>query len=221
MIGIRKVKLVQLGEMNAGQIFLTMLYHPLEAFDIIKRERDGRGKLFPAVLLLIFAGLEKYVSNFMLSFQFGKQDLGSVNLWVEVSYVMIPVILWVIADFCMTSIMDGETKMREIFITSCYCLAPYIILTPIRIAMSHILGAGESGFYYFLNSATLVWVILLLFAALLRQNNYGFFQAIGVTIMCLFFMIIFAAVVIFLFALSIQLISVVLEVIQEVERKLW
>lgn len=203
-----------------GKIFWIMLYHPLEAFDIIKMERDRKGMMLPAVILLLLASLEKYVYNFVVSFQFRKRDLNAVNFWVEIAYVLIPVIVWVIADFCMTSIIAGETKLHEIFITAGYCLAPYIVMTPILAVLSHILGAGETGFYYFFQGATLVWVILLLFVALLRQNNYGFLKAIVVTILCVLFMAIFAAVVIFLISLSIQLLTAVYEVFQEIERKL-
>ncbi len=205
---------------SAGRIFLLMLYHPLEAYDILKMERDRKGLLFPAILLLLIASLEKYANNFAVSFQFRARELNSISIGVEMAYVLIPIVIWVVADFCMTSIMGGETKPKEILITSCYCLAPYIVLTPVSAALSHILGASEAGFYYFLQGAALAWVILLLFFALLRQNSYRFFEALGITFLCVMFMVILAAVAIFLIALTMQLGSAVYEVYREFQQKL-
>lgn len=205
---------------SAGKLFLLMLYHPLEAFEILKMERERKGMLLPAVLLLLIASLEKYANNFSVGFQFRGRDLNSISLVVELAYVIIPVVVWVVANFCMTSIMGGESKPKEIFVTACYCLAPYIVLTPVSAALSHILGASEAGLYYFLQSAALVWVILLLFFALLRQNNYSFLQALGITFLCVAFMVVLAAVVVFLIALSMQFVSAVAEVFQEFQRKM-
>lgn len=205
---------------SAGRIFLLMLYHPLEAYEILKMERERKGMLLPAVLLLLIASLEKYANNFAVGFQFRGRDLNSISLVVELAYVIIPVVVWVVANFCMTSIMGGESKPKEIFVTACYCLAPYIVLTPVSAALSHILGASEAGFYYFLQSAALVWVILLLFFALLRQNNYSFLQALGITFLCVAFMVVLAAVVVFLIALSMQFVSAVVEIFQEFQRKM-
>ena len=205
---------------SAGKLFLLMLYHPLEAYEILKMERERKDMLLPAVLLLLIASLEKYANNFAVGFQFRGRDLNSISLIVELAYVIIPVVVWVVANFCMTSIMGGESKPKEIFVTACYCLAPYIILTPVSAALSHILGASEAGFYYFLQGAALVWVILLLFFALLRQNNYGFLQALGITLLCVLFMVVLAAVVVFLIALSMQFVTAVVEVFQEFQRKI-
>lgn len=216
---IKSAKKAEKGKIGMGQLFPIILFHPLEAYDIIKLERDTQIKVLPAVLLVLLAGLEKYAANFLVSFQFREKEPGSVNLWIEMAYVVIPIAVWVIANFCMTSIMDGESKPKEIFVTAAYCLAPFIVLTPIRVALSHVLGDGEAGFYYFLQSAALVWVVLLMFFALLRQNDYGLFKAIGVTLMCVLFMAIFMAVFVFLASLTIQLVSSVQEIFQEIERK--
>ena len=193
---VRTAKRAAKGKISAGQLFPIMLFHPLEAFDIIKLERDTQIKVWPAILLVLLAGVEKYASNFLVSFQFRQKELSGVNLWIEMAYVIIPFAVWVIANFCMTAIMDGESKPKEIFVTSAYCLAPFIVLTPVR-----------------------VWVVLLLFFALLRQNDYGQVKAIGVTLLCILFMVIFMAVFIFLASLTIQLVSSVQEVFQEIERK--
>ena len=218
-LNIRAAKRAEKGKIGSGQLFPIMLFHPLEAFDIIKLERDTQIKILPAVLLILLAGLEQYASNFLVSFQFRQKELSGVNLWIEMAYVIIPLAVWVIANFCMTSIMDGESKPKEIFVTAAYCLAPFIVVTPIRVALSHEIGAGEAGCHYFLQTASLVWVVLLLFFALLRQNDYGLVKAIGVALMCVLFMVIFLAVFIFLASLTIQLVSSVQEIFQEIERK--
>ena len=217
---IRGAREAAKGRINSWQLFPIMLFHPLECYDMIKLERDTQIKVLPAILLILLAGLEKYAANFLVSFQFRQKDPGAVNLWIEMAYVVAPVVVWVIANFCMTSIMDGESKPKEIFVTAAYCLAPYLVLTPVGDALSHVLGDGEAGFYGFLQSAALVWVVLLLFFALLRQNDYGLVKAIGVALLCILFMVVFLAIFVFLASLTIQLVSAVQEIFQEIQRKI-
>ena len=207
-------------KISGWRLFLLILYHPLETFEIIKMERNRKSLLFPALVILVIASLENYLSNFFVSFQFRTRELNAINVFVELGYVIVPLVVWVVADFCMTSILDGESKPKEIFMTACYCLAPYVVLTPVAVGLSHILGASESGFYYFIQGATLFWVIVLLFAALMRQNNYTLLKAIGTTLLCIGFMVILAAVFVFLLALSMQFISVIREVSQEFQLKM-
>ena len=205
---------------SAGKLFLLMLYHPLEAYDILKMERERKGLILPAVLLLLLASFEKYANNFAVGFQFRGRDLNDVSLLVELAYVIIPVVVWVVSNFCMTSIMGGESKPKEIFITACYCLAPYIVLTPVWGVVSNLLSFDQLGLYYFFKYVSLLWVLLLLFLALKYLNDYTLGQTIGITFLSIIMMVIIWAVVLLLASLTLQLLTFFADVYKEFIYKL-
>jgi len=165
------------------------------------------------------AFLVRYSYNFLVSFQLQEKETTSVNLLFEFAMIAIPIVTWSVASFCITSIMSGESKFSEIFMSSAYCLVPYIILAPILGVFSHILSSSESGIFSFLKLTVLVWVILLLFLSMLRMNDYGFIKAIGVCVLSVLFMVLILAVIVLLIALSVQLVVSVLDFLKEVQLK--
>ena len=182
--------------MNPFALALTTLFHPIDSLDIIKRERERKRALIPAVMLLLLAFFVNYLYVFFVSFQL--QECGIIG---------VPLITWVVASVGITSILSGESKLPEIFIASCYSLTPFIVFTPILAALSHILSTSEQGVYTFLRTGLVVWVVLLLFLSLKKLNDYGFMKTVLVAIIALAFMVIILAVVILLVSLTAQLIT--------------
>ena len=194
--------------MNPFALALTTLFHPIDSLDIIKRERERKRALIPAVVLLLLAFFVNYLYVFIVSF-----------LLLECGIIGVPLITWVVASFGITSILSGESKLPEIFIASCYSLTPFIVFTPILAALSHILSTSEQGVYTFLRTGLVVWVVLLLFLSLKKLNDYGFMKTVLVAIIALAFMVIILAVVILLVSLTAQLITFFTGLWEEIDLK--
>jgi hypothetical protein len=103
--------------------------------------------------------LQSQYSGFLVNFN--KPD--ELNSLMEIVYVVVPVLFFCIANWSLTTLMDGEGKFVEIFISTCFALLPLILVNLPWIWLSNYLSLGETAFYYFSNSVAAAWTLYLLF----------------------------------------------------------
>lgn len=204
---------------NPLKLILIIIFHPLDAFDIIKRERKATAAPLMATALVFMAMLMNYGYLFIVNFQQQTKETADINLLFEMGIVLIPFITWVLSTFGLTAIAGGETTFSEIFTTSAYCLTPFIIFTPVLGIASHFISASSAGLFSTLRTLVLIWVAILLFVAMLRMNNYGFLKTVFISLIAVFFMVLICAVAILLIALSIQLVVFFTDFFEEIQFK--
>lgn len=142
-------------------LYLTI--HPYKAFWELKYEREQRTSLWVALVILAMLSftsiLQSQYSGFLVNFN--KPD--ELNSLMEIVYVVVPVLFFCIANWSLTTLMDGEGKFVEIFISTCFALLPLILVNLPWIWLSNYLSLGETAFYYFSNSVAAAWTLYLLF----------------------------------------------------------
>ena len=55
-----------------------------------------------------------------------------------------PVMLFVVANWCLTTLLEGEGSFRDVFVATCYGIAPLPLLIILSTAVSNFLTANES-----------------------------------------------------------------------------
>ena len=96
--------------------------------------------------------------------------------------VCIPVILWVVANWCLTTLFDGEGSVKDIFIATGYALSPLPLLIIPSTLLTHILATSESGIITMLNTFAWVWVGLLIFFGVMITHDYSILKNVGTCI---------------------------------------
>ena len=109
------------------------------------------------------------------------QFLNIASLVLILVYILtrLPLLLYVVANWCFTTLMDGEGTLRDVFIAACYALKPYVLLSVPLLLLSHVLTAEEAVFYRFFNVVCWVWVIGLLFFGMLATHDYSLSRGVG------------------------------------------
>lgn len=207
--------------MNALKKSLLIIFHPLDCFDIIKREdRQKKGDSILITLAFYFlAFLVNYLYVFIVHFPLSDKKPIDTSLILEAALVVLPLISWVVCSYAMTAIMSGESTFKENFTASGYCLVPYIILTPLLGILSNIFEIGEAGVYGFFKNAALIWVVILLFVCLKHMNDYTIRKTIAVAILSIIAIAIVWAVFLLLFSLTIQFIYFFTGIYEEISFK--
>ena len=95
------------------------------------------------------------------------------DIFGAVTAVLAPLLLWVVANWCLTTLFEGEGSMRDIFIASCYCLTPLILLIFPSTLLSHVLAANESGILTLMNSFAYLWLGILLVLGMMVTHDYS------------------------------------------------
>lgn len=198
---------------------LLMIFHPIDCFVMIKRER-ARFKIWPAALLYLLAVIANYLYIFIVHFPLSEKQSTDANIGLELAMVIVPLFTWTVASYAITAIINGESHFTELITANAYTLVPYIVLTPLLGIISNILSYEQAGVYFFFKYVSLLWVLLLLFLALKYLNDYTLWQTVGITVLSLIAMVVIWAVILLLASLTLQLITFFADVYKEIIFKL-
>lgn len=148
---------------------LTIFKKPVDGFYSIKREKAS-SNLTATILLLAFFGVYLFWI-YQTSFLFNDRIASEINLMQEVITIFLPFFLWVIANYLVSSIRDGEGKLSDVYQATSYMLIPMIITLPIATIVSQGLTYNE-GFIYDAILYVGLAVSLVYFIIMVKEIHY-------------------------------------------------
>ena len=175
-----------------GRLRYTVM-HPIEGFEDMRWKKSGSVKVAAVVLVLLFAG--EIVSGRLSGFQFGASydKTFSIMPYIIRSFVLFGA--WVIAGRAVSTFLDGEGSVRNIFIYSAYALVPYTAQLFIGTFLSHILIRDEYVFLQAVQIIGIAWTVILMFSAVKSVHQYSPLRTAGSVLLT------FAAMAVMLFLL--------------------
>lgn len=197
--------------------FYTMI-HPFNGFWEMKYENKGRIKLSLAILLLmvLFAIVKRQYSGFVVNFN----NLSQLNSLNELKFVVLPFLLWCVANWSLTTLMDGEGKFKDIVMATGYSLMPFIVIYLPQTLYSNIITMDEGAFYYLLDVVALIWFIWLLFVGTMTVHQY----TPGKTVLTMALTLVVIGIILFLgllfFSMMQQLVSFFISIYRELAFRL-
>lgn len=205
--------------MKALKLAAVTMFHPIVGFNYMKKDRTHFNYL-PIVVILVLMVFAKIFSMYVTHYPLQTVNLRTANLLMECLVVVVPVLLWVVSSYLLTTIMGGEVMLRECLMACCYSLLPYIIINIPMTIISNVLDANQAGLVNTINNIALLYVFLLLFINLKEMNHYTVLEAVGITILGLLTMILLCAVAALVAALTLRFVTFLQEVISEVSYKM-
>ncbi len=205
--------------MKALKLAAITIFHPIVAFDYMKKDRT-RFNYLPIVVILLLMIATKIFSMYFTHYPLATVNLRNANLLLECLVMVVPILTWVVASYAMTTIMSGEVMFRECLMACCYSLIPYIVISILMTILSNVLDANQVGYVNTINNFALLFVLLLLFVNLKEMNHYSMFKTIGVALLAIFTMVLIWATIALVAALSMRFITFIQEVISEISYKL-
>ena len=196
--------------------FVLTLFHPVDTFYLIKKNRKKISKI--AILAVLAAAiLMKILYVYTVNFTMSATSAANANAVVEIGVIVVPILLWAIASYAVMTICGGESTIGETITISVYSLAPYIVFTPVMIAISHVFSISELAFFTGMNIAIIAWVVVLLFVGFMQSNGLKFSHALGFTLLSIVAMALIAITVLLAFGLGAQIIKFVQELVAEIK----
>lgn len=200
--------------MDTLKICVLVLFHPREAFYIIKRKRDDI-KILQFAFIYLAMQLVKLIAIYFENFSISKVTPSDANLALEIATVFVPLFAFIICSFGVTTIWSGEATLSETFANTMTSLVPYILLKPLLIIFSNMLSIGEKGIYESLNLVLLLWVLFLMILSLKEANNVSVSKLFVIAIVTIIAMVLLCAIIFMFLALGIQMVTFVTDVIKE------
>lgn len=148
-----------------------VIVHPFDGFWDLKHEQ--RGSVRSGFVILLITIIVYFYNSIGKGYIFNPRPSTTFNIMGSISAVLAPLLLWTIANWCLTTLFEGEGSMGDIFTACCYCLTPLpLLILPATIA-SNFLAANEGGLITMLQSFAYIWLGILLFFAMMVTHDYS------------------------------------------------
>ena len=197
--------------------FYTMV-HPFNGFWEMKYENKGRLKIAAGIVFLLVIGtiIKRQYSGFVINYN-NPEQLNSLN---ELQFILLPFILWCVANWSLTTLMDGEGKFKEIVMATAYALLPLALVYFPQVLYSNVITADESSFYYLLEAVAILWSLWLLFTGTMTVHQYSAGKTVATMLLTLVMMGIIIFLGVLFFSMLQQMISFVQSIYKEISFRL-
>ena len=180
---------------------LYVLTHPFDGFWDLTHEK--RGSIAAANTLLILTFMTNLWNLRFESFLFNDTRWERINIWSQVAGILAPLLLYVVANWCLTTLFDGKGRMTDVYMGMCYSLTPYIlIMNPVTI-LSNVLTKEEGAFLAYFEIIALVWAMVWILISVMQIHDYSLMKAI----LAIAFSIVGMMIIVFLIMLFFSLVS--------------
>ena len=189
---------------HVGKTLKYSLYvctHPLDGFWDLTHEK--RGSIAAANIIIALAVIVEVLRLTLTNFQFVTINMEYFNSIIVALRILLPVGLWTVANWSLTTLMDGKGRMFEIYMSICYALTPYVIINVIMIILSQFITFEEGAIYWVLSGFAALWTGLLILSAMMMVHDYSLLK----TLFSSFLTIIGMGVMVFIFVIFFSLIS--------------
>ncbi len=146
-----------------------LMMHPFDGFWDLKHEKRGsiRGALtFCGLAILAF------VYNSLGTAYLFNPAGGYLNVFGQIIAIMVPVLLWCVSNWCLTTLFEGEGSFKDIFIATSYSLVPIPLLLVPATLLTNIFTLDEAQMVTLLTTLMWVWVFLLVFFGSMVTHDY-------------------------------------------------
>ncbi len=205
------------GKRTYGQELLFafhLIFHPFDGFWDLKHEKRGSVRAGSTILAIVIAAF--YYQAIGQGYIMNPQGEYAGIFGVLLS-VALPLALWLIANWCLTTLFDGEGSFKDIYIASTYALLPLaLIIIPTTIASNFVL-ATEADILSLINVVAFIWAGFLLFFGIMVTHDYSMGKNFGTTLGTIAGMVIIMFVAILFSTLLGKLVSFVTNIVTEIQ----
>lgn len=191
-----------------------VMRHPIDGFYELRRE--GKVSILSATLLLIAFFLVHLFGIFKTNFLFNDVDTNNVSILSQLYKVLLPLFAWMVCNYLVASINDGEGRFRDVYVGTIYALSPYIVFAIPVAVLSQALTNMELVVYHLARDGMLLWCALCMFIMVKEVHSYEIGETVRNIVVSLIGMIILALLAFILFGLSNQVLDFAHSVAQEV-----
>ena len=177
------------------------MFHPFDGFWDLTHEK--RGSMAAANTIVIAVLVTRLLSLQFTSFLFNNVYWPEVNILQQCLSVLLPLVIFVLGNWGLTTLFDGKGNIKDVYMGTCYALAPFVILQLPMIVLSNVVTVDEAAFYSVMNMLSLVWSGGLIVCAMMQIHDYGLGKTLLFIVMSIFAM----AVIIFLLLLFFTLVG--------------
>lgn len=191
-----------------------ILTHPFDGFWGLRRE--NKGSISAALTIVALTILTLTVEKLNTGFLYNENRLQDINVIVEIITVVLVYVLWCVANWCSTSLMEGKGRMQDILAAVGYSMLPVVLIRLPLVLFSHMITEDEGSFYYVFGVLAYLWAAMLLFIGTMVIHQYTVTKTIATCIITIVGMAIIMFIGLLFFNVIQQMLTFVTIIYKEV-----
>lgn len=192
--------------------------HPFEGYEDLRWKKGGSLKYSFIIVILLFIAQVAY--NRLYGFQFYVAYDKMFNIIPYIVQSIVIFATWVIGNWAISTLLDGEGSLKNICIFSAYALIPYVAQVLINVFLSHFLVRDEYIFMQAIEVIGILWSVILMFMAIKTVHQFSVLKTIGDIILTIVSMLIILFLCVLLLSLFQQVYVFVYSVYTEIAYRL-
>lgn len=205
-------------DLTQGQFVKHVITHPFEGFEDLRWKKSGSMAIATGIVVLLF--IQQLAYSRMYGFQY-YSDYDKVFNIVPYFFRSFGIfILYVVANWAMCTLFDGEGSMKNIYIVTAYSLIPYIAGYLIGTVLSHFLIKDE---YIFIQAFEIVgtaWTVVLFISAMKAVHQFSFGKTLALIALTLVAMVLMIFLLVLLLTLFQQVLIFIFTIYTELSYRL-
>lgn len=149
---------------------LKIVNHPIDTIEALKEKKNG--SIISASIILLLFTISEIILTVTKGFIFNTSRIADFNIVMVLARSLFMVLLFVIANWALCTLLDGEGRVIDIYIATCYCLIPIVIARVLETICSNVLTDTEYVFVGMVVVCLNIWFICLLLFSLKTIHNY-------------------------------------------------
>lgn len=191
-----------------------VIFHPVEGFEDLRWKKQGSLGLSMFIVFLLFVAM--VVERQLMGFAFNTAYVKVFNVVPLIVRSVVYFFVWVIGNWAICTLFDGEGTLKKICIYSAYALVPYIFGTYISVFMSNFLILDEAIWVNFISLLGMGWSVILMIQAMRAVHQYSFAKTIVSMIGTLMAMLLILFLAVLLLSLFQQVYVFIVQIYQEI-----
>ena len=186
---------------NFIKVPLRILTHPVIGY--VEFKEDKKGKLSVALGMVLFYALLAIIRYNTDGIIINANDPTKFNSILILIYTVMPLIILAVANWTITTLMDGKGTMKQIFTMGGYSYFPLIIVSIVNAILSNVLTVNEAQIIVLIDVIGVVLMVYMIFMGLVVIHEYG----VGKSILTIILTALATAVILFIALLIFDLSS--------------
>ncbi|WPX09018.1 YIP1 family protein [Caldicellulosiruptor danielii] len=189
------------------------MFHPFKGFEELKDEKKGSVLIATIIVLLYF--IVAIIHRQYTGFIFNPYRQDRINVISIFSSTVVMFFFWVLSNWSVSTLTEGEGTFQEIWIFSAYALLPYIICNLIYVILSNIFIMEEGMFLTFINIIGMSWLIICMLNAIKAVHQFSFGKTVATVVASLIGIAVIIFIMILVFTLFAQLFGFIQSIYNE------
>ena len=194
-----------------------VIFHPFDGFWDLKHEK--RGSLKAATFFIIVTIFSFYYQA--IGTGYISNPKGSTSTIVDQAIaVAVPLLLWVVANWCLTTLFDGEGSFKDIVIAIGYALIPMIIVLIPTTIMSNFLLLEEIDILNLVVTIGYLWTGILIVLGMMVTHDYTMGKNIAISLFTIVGMIFIMFVALLFTTLFAKIVGFITNLVVEINYRM-